>query len=101
MRTYTDRKTGKEVSFPGEPDGSYNVKKVVPLEEYQLKVYFADGKVKIVDLKENVETGPVFEPLKDPGVFKLAKVKYHTVVWPGDIDIAPEYLYDFGKEVKM
>jgi hypothetical protein len=37
---------------------------------------------------------PVFRRLENPAYFLLARVDYETVVWPGDIDIAPETLYD-------
>ena len=37
---------------------------------------------------------PVFRPLENPGFFSLAQVNYGTVVWPGEIDIAPETLYE-------
>ena len=37
---------------------------------------------------------PVFRRLEHPGYFSLARVDYGTVTWPGDIDIAPETLYD-------
>jgi hypothetical protein len=37
---------------------------------------------------------PIFRRLQNPGYFSLARVAYGTVTWPGDIDIAPETLYD-------
>ena len=37
---------------------------------------------------------PVFRRLENPACFLLARVDYGTVVWPGEIDIAPETLYD-------
>ena len=40
---------------------------------------------------------PVFQPLKNPSFFALASVSYGTVVWPGDIDIAPETLYNLSR----
>nr|VFJ68390.1 MAG: Protein of unknown function (DUF2442) [Candidatus Kentron sp. DK]VFJ68770.1 MAG: Protein of unknown function (DUF2442) [Candidatus Kentron sp. DK] len=35
-----------------------------------------------------------FERLKNSPVFHCAHTDYGTVVWPGNIDIAPETLYD-------
>jgi hypothetical protein len=35
-----------------------------------------------------------FIRLKGKSLFNLAKVDYGTVVWPVNIDIAPETLYD-------
>ena len=32
--------------------------------------------------------------ISSPHLFDMAKIAYGTVVWPGDIDIAPETLYD-------
>ena len=34
-----------------------------------------------------------YNKLKGTPLFRLAKVEYGTVVWPGEIDIAPETLY--------
>ncbi|AFL74428.1 DUF2442 domain-containing protein [Thiocystis violascens] len=39
---------------------------------------------------------PVFRRLENPGYFSLARVDYGTVTWPGDIDIAPETLYEWS-----
>jgi len=35
-----------------------------------------------------------FGRLKQANTFLAARVDYATVVWPGNIDIAPETLYD-------
>jgi hypothetical protein len=35
-----------------------------------------------------------FASLKGSPLFTMARVDYGTVVWPGNIDIAPETLYD-------
>jgi hypothetical protein len=40
-----------------------------------------------------------FAQLKDSPLFAKASVDYGTVVWPGDIDIAPETLYDRSQPV--
>ncbi|MHB8129733.1 MAG: DUF2442 domain-containing protein [Mobilitalea sp.] len=38
---------------------------------------------------------PAFKLLENVNIFKTAKVEHGVVVWNnGDIDIAPEYMYD-------
>lgn len=37
-----------------------------------------------------------FKQLKDTARFKAAHVAYGTVVWPGDLDVAPETPYVEG-----
>jgi hypothetical protein len=32
--------------------------------------------------------------IANPQIFELARADYGTVVWPGEIDIAPEALFD-------
>ena len=49
----------------------------------------------VTPLSLGIETmGGVFTRLKDPAKFRQAFVAFDTVCWPGDIDIAPETLYD-------
>jgi hypothetical protein len=36
----------------------------------------------------------VFRQLKDKNIFSRAFIEGGTVMWPGEIDIAPETLYD-------
>lgn len=70
------------------------------VREYILEVTFSDGAIKRVDVQELL-WGPVFEPLKDPAFFALARLdpEIHTVTWPNSADIAPEYLYEHGQPV--
>ena len=37
----------------------------------------------------------MFEPLKDPDVFRALRVdeELRTIVWPNGADLAPEYIY--------
>lgn len=55
-----------------------------------LLLTFINGEQKHFDMTTYLHY-PVFQRLQNPGFFKLAKVDYGTVVWPGDI--APETLY--------
>jgi len=62
------------------------------IKEYQIKLWFNNGEVKIVDLEDSL-TGKVFEPLKDKSFFKKFIIKFNTVEWENGADFAPEYLY--------
>jgi hypothetical protein len=55
---------------------------------------FRDGTAGEVDLTAEL-TGPVFEPLREVGLFKQFRIhpEFHTLVWPNGADVAPEYLY--------
>ena len=69
-----------------------DVVEVKPLEDYRLLVVFEDGKRGIFDSSPYLD-GEVFKPLRDRSLFRAATISYGTVVWPGEIDIAPERLY--------
>ena len=61
-----------------------------------LRVEFNDGSVKDVDL-EPLLSLPAFSPLSDPDVFQAFSIDRGIVNWlEGEIDIAPEWLYDHG-----
>ena len=61
--------------------------------KYQIDVRFADGSSGKVDFAKYLEEGTVLSKLKDLAVFKSFGVKYGTIVWGEDLDIAPETLY--------
>ena len=67
--------------------------KVVPQNDFRLLVTFSTGETKLFDARPYLEKG-VFTKLKRPELFKQAYVAFDTVCWPGDLDIAPETLYD-------
>lgn len=69
------------------------VKRVHARDDYQLELEFDTGETRIFDARPYLEKG-VFTRLKDPTIFKQAFVAYDTVCWPGNLDIAPETLYD-------
>ena len=68
---------------------------VEALPDYRLKVIFNTGDIKLFDCTPYLDRG-VFSKLKDPGLFRQAYVAYDTVCWPGNLDIAPETLFDRG-----
>lgn len=70
-----------------------SVVKVIPKDDYKMLITFSTGETKLFDARPYLEKG-VFIRLKDPELFKQAYVAFDTVCWPGDLDIAPETLYD-------
>jgi hypothetical protein len=69
---------------------------VHPLPGYCLTVKFVDGTTGEVDLSRLVlgHNAGIFAQLRDPVVFARAYVEYGVVVWPGEIDLAPDAMYD-------
>jgi hypothetical protein len=42
----------------------------------------------------------VFVRLQNPALFRQAYVAFDTVCWPGELDIAPETLYDLSVSIE-
>ncbi|MDR3246893.1 MAG: DUF2442 domain-containing protein [Prevotellaceae bacterium] len=51
-------------------------------------------------MKPYLDFGPVFRALKDPALFKTARVCFHSVAWDNNADIDPEILYPDSVEIK-
>jgi len=70
-------------------------------EKYKILLTFNDGKIKLVDLKKSIfeDHRKIFEPLKDLEYFKRFEIKFSTITWENQVDFAPEYLYQIGKEL--
>ena len=71
-----------------------SVTAVEALDGYRLRVVFDDGVVCLVDLSDDL-WGPVFEPLRDPALFRQVRVDAEggTVAWPTGADIDPLVLH--------
>ncbi len=69
---------------------------VKPLDHYRLEVEFVDGTRGVVDLSKqivNPQAG-VFAALKEASLFNQVYLEYGAVTWPGEIDLAPDAMYD-------
>jgi hypothetical protein len=67
--------------------------RVVPRNDFFLELWFNTGDHRLFDARPYLNLG-VFTRLQDVALFKQAFVALDTVCWPGDLDIAPETLYD-------
>ena len=65
------------------------------LNGYRLALTFNDGSQRVFDFEPLIEQYPVFSSLRDKSIFDHFDLDGWTVTWMnGDIDIAPEYLYE-------
>lgn len=69
------------------------VSSVMAEPDFHLALTFSNGEHRRFDMRPYLHL-PVYRRLENPGFFALAQVDYATVVWPGEIDIAPETLYN-------
>jgi hypothetical protein len=70
-----------------------SVTRVIPRDDFTLELWFDTGDHRMFDAQPYLSRG-VFTRLQDLAIFKQAFVALDTVCWPGNLDIAPETLYD-------
>lgn len=68
-------------------------------DNYHLEFKFDTGETRLFDARPCLDKG-AFQRLKDPALFRQAFVAFETVCWPGNLDIAPETLYDRSRVVE-
>ena len=74
------------------------VKMATALDPYVVRVVFADGEVRDVDI-EPLLGGPIFEELREPRSFAQVEVDEYgeTIVWPNGADLDPDVLYGLAE----
>ena len=65
---------------------------VMPQPGFQLLLRFANGETRQFDMRPLLAMKP-WSRIAAPALFAKAHVDYGTVVWPGEIDVAPEMLF--------
>lgn len=84
------------IAYAGEQRPPLKISGIRALEGYKLWVRFNTGEARICDFTELLKS-PAFLPLKNLDVFKDVYIDYGVPAWKnGEIDIAPEFLYDHG-----
>ena len=76
------------------------VKNLTPLPDYRLLLNFENGENRIFDARPYLERG-VFQHIKHPSLFGLAKVVSGSIEWPGEIDLSYDTLYLESQPVKQ
>lgn len=81
-----------------QPSVAWRVVAVEPLREMCLRVKFVNGTSGEVRLRSFLESprvnGTIFEPLRDPALFRQVRVELGAVAWPNGADLAPDSMYD-------
>jgi hypothetical protein len=70
----------------------WNVIEVKAISPLSIHVIFSDGTAGKVQFKPSHLTS-VFEKLKDPEIFRQAYIENGAVTWPGNVDLAPDAMY--------
>ena len=71
---------------------------VEPRKNNTLLLVFENQERRVFNMGPYLEKKP-FARLKNLPLFMKARVAYGTVVWPGNIDIAPETLWNYSKHI--
>ena len=80
------------VAYAGEAIKDMSVKTVKALDDMMLLITFTTGEKRLYDASRLLAF-PAFDELKDETIFKSARVEYGVAWKNGEIDIAPESLY--------
>ena len=65
------------------------------LGDYRVRFVFDNGREGVADLHPMIfdDPRPLFAPLRDKAAFQQLFVEDGALCWPGELDVAPEYIY--------
>jgi hypothetical protein len=74
----------------------WRIQKIEVLPGYRLHVRFLDGLEGYVNMEQFLfsDNAGVFTRLRDMDCFSQAALVYGAVTWPGELDIAPDAMYE-------
>lgn len=71
----------------------HNITNAKPLPGYKVHVVFDTGESGVFDCSPYL-SHPYWKRLSDPAFFQLVRAEYGTLVWPDDIDIDSEDVWE-------
>ena len=102
MHTESDAEENStaEVVPPIVPKAPWRLQHARVVAPWVIDVVFNDGLEGWVDMMQLIHSrdSGVFAALLDRRVFDQVQVKYGALTWPGEIDLAPEPMYESIKE---
>lgn len=83
--------------YGGTPQEALKIEAVKPLNDMILLLTFSSGETRIFDA--SILNGDVYQKLKNEDVFRNIIIDHGVITWDnGNIDCAPEYMYDNSYE---
>jgi hypothetical protein len=78
------------------PRAPWRIAEVRPMPDYRLWVRFNDGTQGTVAMSGLVQSpsAGVFAVLRDEKLFSQVTLCYGAVTWPGELDLAPDAMYE-------
>lgn len=76
-----------------------DVTEILAKPDYVLELRFENGEIRRFDMAPYINQKP-WSRIKDPASFVQATCQHGTVIWPGEIDIDPETLYEKSVSIK-
>ncbi len=76
------------------------IKNLRALQPFSLEIEWTTGETLRVDVERLLKRFKLYEPVRNPRVFRQADVDSwgHAVTWPGDIDMGADTLYGLSRE---
>lgn len=63
--------------------------------DHRIRLFFRDGKSGLVDLGDYIGEAKIYSDIRDPLEFAKFSIEFGSITWKnGEIDIAPEALYE-------
>jgi hypothetical protein len=74
----------------------WRVTKAITRPGFRLHVEFVDGTAGEVEMERLIkaQNAGVFASLRNPEIFEKVQVENGAATWPGEIDLAPDAMYD-------
>jgi hypothetical protein len=102
MQSYAGAREDRaaELTPPVRPRAPWRIAAVEALPRFRLRVRFNDGTEGTVEMAEfiNSDAAGVFAALRDEQVFRQVRVALGAVIWPGELDMAPDAMHREIKE---
>ena len=82
------------IAYAGEPMQDAYIEDAQVVNDLCKLIKFSTGEMRLFDAVPLIEK-PAFGPLSSPETFQAFSIDHGVLCWlDGDIDIAPEYLYE-------